>query len=59
MPFGQWVLHKPHLILLTLMAKEIPEVIVVGIAYPYSSVLDLWHEEIVFRDMLPTHVDSL
>lgn len=42
--------------LMTFMAKEIPEVIVVGIVYPYSSVLDMARNR--FRDMLPTHVDG-
>jgi uncharacterized protein len=37
-------------------SKEIPEVIIVGIAYPYSSVLDMGRNR--FRDMLPTHVEG-
>ena len=32
---GQWVLHKPHLTFN--FYKEIPEVIIVGIGYPYSN----------------------
>ena len=42
--------------LMTLMSREIPEVIVVGIAYPYSSGLDMARNR--FRDMLPTHVEG-
>jgi predicted alpha/beta superfamily hydrolase len=41
---------------MTVMAKEIPEVIVVGISYPYSTVLDMGRNR--FRDMLPTHVEG-
>jgi predicted alpha/beta superfamily hydrolase len=42
--------------MMTVMSKEIPEVIVVGIAYPYSSALDMGRNR--FRDMLPTHVEG-
>lgn len=41
---------------MTLMDKEIPEVIVVGISYPNSTALDMARNR--FRDMGPTHVEG-
>lgn len=38
------------------MYKEVPEVIIVGIDYPYSNMLQLVRNR--FRDMMPTHVDG-
>jgi uncharacterized protein len=41
---------------MTVLDKEIPEVIIVGIDYPYSKNLDWARNR--FRDMLPTHVEG-
>ena len=38
------------------ISKELPEVIIVGIAYPYSSSWDMYRYR--FRDMAPTHVEG-
>lgn len=38
------------------VGKEIPEVIIVGISYPYSNSIDMARNR--FRDMLPTHVEG-
>jgi uncharacterized protein len=38
------------------MYKEIPEVIVVGIDYPYSNMMQIVRNR--FRDMMPTHVEG-
>jgi uncharacterized protein len=42
--------------LMTFYTHEIPEVIVVGIAYPSTSLLDMSRNR--HRDMLPTHVEG-
>jgi uncharacterized protein len=42
--------------LMTFYTHEIPEVIVVGISYPYSSLLDMTRNR--HRDLLPTHVEG-
>ena len=42
--------------MMTFWTHEIPEVIVVGVAYPHSSLLDMSRNR--FRDMLPTHVEG-
>lgn len=41
---------------MTVLEKEIPEVIIVGIDYPYSKNLNWARNR--FRDMLPTHVED-
>lgn len=38
------------------MYKEVPEVIVVGIDYPYSNMMQIVRNR--FRDMMPTHVEG-
>jgi uncharacterized protein len=38
------------------MYKEVPEVIVVGIDYPYSNMMQIVRSR--FRDMMPTHVEG-
>jgi predicted alpha/beta superfamily hydrolase len=42
--------------MMTFWTHEIPEVIVVGIAYPYSSLLDMSRNR--HRDLLPTYVEG-